>query len=59
MRALQVGAQIEGRKTYIGAGLPAKSVNDNAGCLVPRGALRCFAGKPAPTKTSAVCIDVY
>jgi hypothetical protein len=39
--------------------MPAKNVNDNAGCLVPRVALRCFAGKPAPTQTSTAFMDVH
>ncbi|KAA2231094.1 hypothetical protein FJD34_08510 [Pseudomonas brenneri] len=34
----------------VGAGLPTKNVNDNAGCLMPRVALGFFAGKPAPTR---------
>ncbi|RMT64937.1 hypothetical protein ALP29_00675 [Pseudomonas syringae pv. avii] len=33
----------------MGAGLPAMDVNDNAGRLTLRSALRFFAGKPAPT----------
>ncbi|WP_080727752.1 hypothetical protein [Pseudomonas fluorescens] len=33
----------------VGAGLPAKIVNDNAVGLVSRVALQSFAGKPAPT----------
>ncbi|SDV06726.1 outer membrane lipoprotein carrier protein LolA [Pseudomonas mucidolens] len=33
----------------VGTSLLAKIVNDNAGCLVPRGALRFFASKLAPT----------
>jgi hypothetical protein len=33
----------------VGAGLPANDVNDNACCLIKRGALETFAGKPAPT----------
>ncbi|KAA2228563.1 hypothetical protein FJD34_21395 [Pseudomonas brenneri] len=32
--------------------MPAKIVNDYAGCLAPRGVLGFFAGKPAPTKSS-------
>ncbi|KAA2232652.1 hypothetical protein FJD34_15350 [Pseudomonas brenneri] len=39
--------------TSVGAGLPAKIVNDNAGCLTSRGALGFFAGKPAPTVISS------
>ncbi|KAA6171645.1 outer membrane lipoprotein carrier protein LolA, partial [Pseudomonas marginalis] len=34
---------------HVGAGLPAKSANDNAGHLVHRIVLGFFAGKPAPT----------
>ncbi|QCY12886.1 hypothetical protein ELQ88_20075 [Pseudomonas sp. MPC6] len=33
----------------VGAGLPAKEVNDNAFGLAARGARASFAGKPAPT----------
>lgn len=29
--------------------MPAKNVNDEAFCLIKRGALETFAGKPAPT----------
>lgn len=36
-------------RTPVGAGLPAMNVNDNAGRLTLRSALRFFAGKPAPT----------
>ena len=36
-------------RTPVGAGLPAMDVNDNAGRLTLRSALRFFAGKPAPT----------
>jgi hypothetical protein len=36
----------------VGAGLPAKVVNDDAGILTPRGALRFFASRLAPTSTS-------
>ena len=35
--------------TPVGAGLPAKDVNDNANRLTLRSALRFFAGKPATT----------
>ncbi len=34
----------------VGAGLLAKVVNDDAGILNERGALRFFASKPAPTE---------
>ncbi len=34
----------------MGAGLLAKVVNDDAGILDERGALRFFASKPAPTE---------
>ncbi|MRU52360.1 hypothetical protein FIV37_18905 [Pseudomonas gessardii] len=33
----------------VGAGLPAKIVNDDAGCLGERGVWAFFAGRPAPT----------
>ncbi|QCY13701.1 hypothetical protein ELQ88_24665 [Pseudomonas sp. MPC6] len=33
----------------VGAGLPAKVVNENAWFLIKRGAFEFFAGKPAPT----------
>ncbi|WP_206060038.1 MAPEG family protein, partial [Escherichia coli] len=33
----------------VGASLLAKNVNDNAGYQAPRGGLRFFASKPAPT----------
>ena len=36
-------------RSPVGAGLPAMDVNDNAGRLTLRSALRFFAGKPAPT----------
>ncbi|CRM64083.1 outer membrane lipoprotein carrier protein LolA [Pseudomonas sp. 58 R 3] len=36
-------------RSPVGAGLPAKVVNDNVGRLTLRGALRLFASKPAPT----------
>ena len=36
-------------RTPVGAGLPAMNINDNAGRLTLRSALRFFAGKPAPT----------
>ncbi|AZE70714.1 Putative transmembrane protein [Pseudomonas synxantha] len=36
-------------RSRVGAGLPAMDVNDNAGRLTLRSALRFFAGKPAPT----------
>src|SRR5476651_416917 len=38
------------RLTTVGASLLAKVVNDDVGILNERGALRFFAGKPAPTK---------
>ncbi|WP_139115692.1 hypothetical protein [Pseudomonas sp. 25 R 14] len=34
----------------VGAGLPAKIVNDNAVCPVARVAFQFFAGKPASTR---------
>ncbi|WP_253435316.1 outer membrane lipoprotein carrier protein LolA [Pseudomonas migulae] len=37
------------RRSPVGVGLPAMVVNDNAGHLKPRGALRLFASKLAPT----------
>ena len=37
-------------RTPVGAGLLAKVVNDDAGNQKERGALRFFAGKPAPTE---------
>jgi len=37
------------RRPPVGAGLPAMVVNDNAGYLTPRAALRFFASKLAPT----------
>jgi len=37
------------RRPPVGAGLPAMVVNDNAGYLTLRGALRFFASKLAPT----------
>ena len=36
-------------RSPVGAGLPAMDVNDKAGRLTLRSALRFFAGKPAPT----------
>jgi hypothetical protein len=43
----------------VGAGLPAKVVNDDAGILTPRGALRFFASKLAPTSVSlALALDL-
>ena len=36
-------------RSPVGVGLPAMDVNDNAGRLTLRSALRFFAGKPAPT----------
>ena len=38
------------RSKNVGAGLLAKVVNDDAGILDERGALRFFASKPAPTE---------
>ncbi|OPK09044.1 hypothetical protein BZ163_17850 [Pseudomonas sp. VI4.1] len=38
----------------VGAGLPAMVVNDNACCLVKRGALESIASKLAPTGD---CVD--
>ncbi|QHD00984.1 hypothetical protein PspS04_11740 [Pseudomonas sp. S04] len=39
----------------VGAGLPAMVVNDDAYSLTPSGALRLFAGKPAPTGSVGAC----
>ena len=40
--------------------MPAMVVNDNAGVLNERGALRFFAGKPAPTeKQLCLCSGFY
>jgi hypothetical protein len=39
-----------GHGPNVGAGLLAKVVNDDAGILDERGALRFFASKPAPTE---------
>ncbi|RZO05925.1 hypothetical protein EKG40_19590 [Pseudomonas moorei] len=38
---------------FVGASLLAKNVNDNAGSLIPRGALGFFASRLAPTKEQA------
>jgi hypothetical protein len=35
--------------SFVGAGLPAMVVNDNARLLDKRGAFESIAGKPAPT----------
>ncbi|WP_218173967.1 hypothetical protein, partial [Pseudomonas sp. A4002] len=40
----------------VGAGLLAKVVNDDAGILDERGALRFFASKPAPTEKQ-LCVS--
>ncbi len=40
-------------RPFVGASLLAKIVNDNAGILNARGALRFFASKLAPTGVSA------
>ncbi|KAA8701209.1 hypothetical protein FIV38_22885 [Pseudomonas proteolytica] len=40
----------------VGAGLPAKIVNGDAGCLGERGVWASFAGKPAPTRGE--CRDI-
>ncbi|CAD0264876.1 hypothetical protein DENIT_230010 [Pseudomonas veronii] len=45
-RLLQVGSQL---CVSVGAGLPAKVVNDDARRQDERGAWTFFAGKPAPT----------
>ncbi|PRW88608.1 hypothetical protein C7A11_13270 [Pseudomonas simiae] len=34
----------------VGAGLPAKVGNDNAGCVKKRGVFEGFASEPAPTR---------
>ncbi|PMU88220.1 hypothetical protein EKA85_12960 [Pseudomonas veronii] len=39
----------------VGASLLAKTVNDNAKNLIPRGALRFFASKLAPTEVTGPC----
>ncbi|QCY12398.1 hypothetical protein ELQ88_17280 [Pseudomonas sp. MPC6] len=39
----------------VGAGLPAKVVNDNAYGLVKRGAFESSASKPAPAGLSCLC----
>jgi hypothetical protein len=47
-------------RSPVGAGLPAMVVNDDAGILIQRGALRFFAGKPAPTeKRLCFCSGFY
>ncbi|PRW88421.1 hypothetical protein C7A11_12265 [Pseudomonas simiae] len=45
----QVFEAEEKEVTTVGASLLAKVVNDDAGCLEPRGVLRFFASKLAPT----------
>ncbi|WP_330209018.1 hypothetical protein, partial [Pseudomonas sp. Z13] len=50
---LSVGEQnqkLKRARSNVGAGLLAKVVNDDAGILNERGALRFFASKPAPTE---------
>jgi hypothetical protein len=38
-------------------GVPTKVVNDNAGCLIPRGALAFFASALAPTGETFVQVE--
>ncbi|VVP10155.1 Sensor histidine kinase RcsC [Pseudomonas fluorescens] len=46
-------------RTPVGAGLPAKVVNDDAFPLDKRGACESFAGKPAPTGDRGVNDDAF
>ncbi|WP_339502957.1 Hpt domain-containing protein [Pseudomonas silesiensis] len=46
-------------QTPVGAGLPAKVVNDDAFPLDKRGACESFAGKPAPTGDRGVNDDAF